>query len=79
MPDAFIIEVGGRTAGIVARDPRDPTFNFFAAARTFDSMEGQRFADPIAAERAARRLAKDRPRGHAELTTARGRQHSSSR
>jgi hypothetical protein len=58
MPDAYIIQIGGRTAGIVARDSRDHSFNFFAAAGAFDALEGHRFADPLAAERAARHLAK---------------------
>ncbi len=61
MPDAYIIEVSGRTAGIVARDSRDDAFNFFAAARDFDSLEGQRFPDPSAAESAARRIVRHRP------------------
>lgn len=58
MPDAYVIQVSGRTAGIVARDGRDLCFNFFAASRPFEAMEGQSFADPVAAERAARYLAK---------------------
>ena len=58
MPDAYVIEVGGRTAGIVARDPLSHSFNFFSAARAFNAMEGQRFSDPMAAERVARMLAK---------------------
>lgn len=58
MPDAYIIEVGGRTAGIVARDSHNHSFNFFSASHTFNIMEGQRYTDPLAAERAARMLAK---------------------
>lgn len=58
MPDAYVIEVGGRTAGIVARDSHNHSFNFFSAARAFNIMEGQRFSDPLAAERMARTLAK---------------------
>jgi hypothetical protein len=58
MPDAYIIQISGRTAGIVARDGRDLCFNFFAASQVFQPMEGQRFADPLAAERAARYLAR---------------------
>jgi hypothetical protein len=60
MPDAYVIEVSGRTAGIVARDTQSPNFNFFSAAPLFNSLEGQRFSDPLAAERAARLLAKNR-------------------
>lgn len=58
MTDAYVIEVEGRTAGIVARDPGDNRFNFFAAAHPFNALEGQTFADPLAAEQAARHLAK---------------------
>jgi hypothetical protein len=42
MPDAYVIEISGRTAGIVARDSRDLSFNFFAATNSFNAMEGQR-------------------------------------
>ena len=58
MPDAYVIEVSGRTAGIVARDSHNHSFNFFSAARPFNIMEGQNFSDPMAAERVARLLAK---------------------
>jgi hypothetical protein len=57
MPDAYVIEVFGRTAGIVARDSQSNSFNFFSAAPRFNAIEGQRFSDPLAAERAARMLA----------------------
>jgi len=57
MPDAYVIQVSGRTAGIVTRDSQSHGFNFFSAAPRFNAMEGQRFSDPLAAERAARRLA----------------------
>ena len=72
MPDAYVIEVGGRTAGIVARDSHSHSFNFFSAARPFNVMEGQNFSDPMAAERAARILAKhgSLPR-HGELARPR--------
>lgn len=59
MPDAYVIEVEGRTAGIVARDSHEHSFNFFAATHPFNAMEGQSFADPLAAEQAARRLARN--------------------
>ncbi|MDQ6702669.1 MAG: hypothetical protein M3Z96_05975 [Pseudomonadota bacterium] len=58
MPDAYVIEVSGRTAGIVARDSNNHSFNFFSSARPFNAMEGQRFSDPLEAERVARMLAK---------------------
>ena len=59
MSDAYVIEVCGRTVGIVARDSHDHGFNFFSAARLFNVMEGQCFSDPLAAERTARMLAKN--------------------
>jgi hypothetical protein len=57
MSDAYVIEVSGFTAGIVTRETEDSGFNFFSAAPRFNVMEGQHFADPLAAERAARKLA----------------------
>ena len=57
MPDAYVIEVFGRTAGIVVRDSQSNSFNFFSAAPCFSAIEGQCFSDPLAAERAARMLA----------------------
>jgi hypothetical protein len=58
MPDAYVIQIGGRTAGIVARDGLDLRFNFFAASHDFNALECQSFRDPSTAERAARHLAK---------------------
>jgi hypothetical protein len=43
MPDTYVIEVSGRTAGIVARDSQTNSFNFFSAAPRFNAIEGQRF------------------------------------
>jgi hypothetical protein len=37
MPDAYVIEVSGRTAGIVARDSQSNSFNFFSAAPRFNA------------------------------------------
>lgn len=58
MADAYIIEVSGRTAGIVTRDPSSNSFNFFSASSRFNVIEGRRFSDPLAAERAVRMLDK---------------------
>lgn len=58
MLDAYVIEVSGRTAGIVARDSQNNSFRFYSAVPRFNAIEGQRFSDPLAAERAARMLAK---------------------
>jgi hypothetical protein len=56
MSDAYVVEVGGQTAGIVVRDSKAETFSFFAATRRFHPLEGREFAEPYAAERAARQL-----------------------
>jgi hypothetical protein len=58
MPDAYVIEVSGCTAGIVARESQSSGFKFFSAAPRFNAIEGQHFSNPLAAERAARMLAK---------------------
>jgi hypothetical protein len=71
MSDAYVIEVSGSTAGIVARDSPNSSFNFYSAVPRFNSIEGQRFSDPLAAERAARMLAK-----HGSLPRRRGPEYS---
>jgi hypothetical protein len=56
MSDAYVIQVSGFTAGIVSRETEGCGFHFFSAAPRFSAMEGQHFSDPLAAERAARKL-----------------------
>jgi hypothetical protein len=56
MSDAYIVQVGGHTAGIVVRDHAAETFSFFAATHRFNALEGMQFAEPYAAQRAARQL-----------------------
>jgi hypothetical protein len=58
MSNAYIIEVGSHTAGIVARDER--SYRFFSSDRIFDSLEGREFRSVGAAERAARALLLER-------------------
>jgi hypothetical protein len=60
MCDAYVIQVSGLTAGIVTRETEGCGFHFFSAAACFSAMEGQLFSDPLAAERAARKLAEYR-------------------
>jgi hypothetical protein len=43
MPDAYVIEVSGRTAGIVARDSQNNSFNFYSAVPRFNAIEGRVF------------------------------------
>ena len=58
MPQAYIIEVESRTAGIVARD--ELGYRFFSSDRMFDGLEGRQFRSARDAERAARALLQDR-------------------
>ena len=54
---AYVIEIGETQAGLVNRRGDERFFTFIAASAAFDALEGQRFATPSAAERAARQLA----------------------
>lgn len=54
MADAYVIEVRGLTVGIVARDGN--IYRFYASLRRFHPLEGERFATPRLAEKAASRL-----------------------
>jgi hypothetical protein len=68
MSDAYIVQVGGHTAGIVVRDHAAETFSFFAATHRFNALEGLQFVEPHAAERAARQLiGKSKPAEETEL------------
>jgi hypothetical protein len=58
VPDSYVIEVSGRIAGIVARDSQNNSFNFYSAVPRFNAIEGRRFSEPLAAERAVRMLVK---------------------
>lgn len=60
MFDNYLIEVSGKPAGIIARDTNG--YRFHASESAFNDLDGQIFADPQTAERAARKLlAKRRP------------------
>ncbi|WP_294535362.1 hypothetical protein [uncultured Rhodoblastus sp.] len=65
MAHAYIIQIAGRTAGIVARDHAGQAFHFFASQQLFQPLEGVAFAGPHFAERAAREIQK---RGFFSLT-----------
>ena len=56
MSHAYVIQISGRTAGIVARDQNDQAFHFFASNQAYRSLEGVAFLRPEMAERAARNL-----------------------
>ena len=57
----YVIEIGETQAGLVARGADERFFTFISASAAFDRLEGQRFATPVAAELAARQLARSRP------------------
>jgi len=58
MFDTYLIEVADRPAGILQRSGE--AFAFHAVEPPFASLNGTTFPDPLAAERAARRLLKTR-------------------
>jgi hypothetical protein len=58
MPQAYIIEIHDRAAGIITRDERG--FRFFSSERLFDSLEGRQFRSAREAERAARAVFTER-------------------
>jgi hypothetical protein len=49
----YIIEVGGKAAGIIVREEGETLFQFHSAEMDFLSLEGRTFPDARAAERAA--------------------------
>jgi hypothetical protein len=69
MHNAYIVQVAGQTAGIIVRDHDQDAFNFFAATHVFNALEGRQFAEPLAAERAARQLIAQRDPASAPLVT----------
>jgi hypothetical protein len=69
--NAYIIEVHGHTAGIVARDGQG--FRFHASAHRFNALEGQTFASPREAEKAAAALTDRRLAGRGRRFALRGR------
>jgi hypothetical protein len=56
MTHAFVIQIAGRTAGIVARDPADHACHFFASSTTYRVLGGVAFQEPEHAERAVRKV-----------------------
>jgi hypothetical protein len=68
MPNAYIIEVRDRTAGIVTGDERG--FRFFSSERAFDRLEGRLFRSVRDAERAATALLDQRRRATSESICA---------
>ena len=46
MTHAFVIQIAGRTAGIVARDAADHACHFFASSPAYRVLEGVAFQEP---------------------------------
>jgi len=60
MSNAFIIEIDDLEAGILVSE--GTAYRFHAATDRFFGLQGQHFAGPASAERAARDLLRRRPR-----------------
>jgi hypothetical protein len=60
MSEAYSIEVAEEQIGIVMRQAGETLFRFHSAIRAYQALDGQCFAQPEAAERAARRHARAR-------------------
>lgn len=58
MSQAYVIEVGGTAAGLAYREKNG--FRFIASTRRFAALDGQRYASPSQAERAAQALLRKR-------------------
>jgi len=56
MTHAFVIQIAGRNAGIVARDAADHACHFFAFSPAYRVLEGVAFQEPEQAERAVRKV-----------------------
>ncbi|MFY9875483.1 MAG: hypothetical protein WCF79_06815 [Rhodomicrobium sp.] len=62
MSDAYVIELQGNAVGIIVRRSHDdPAYRFMAALHGFNSLEGVEFSGPFQAEKAARKLWRERP------------------
>ncbi|HPG88550.1 MAG TPA: hypothetical protein PLD46_02775 [Hyphomicrobium sp.] len=53
MRSAYVIEVGDEQVGLVIREEGERQFQFHAATKAYNALEGQLFADPLKAERVA--------------------------
>lgn len=62
MSEGYTIDSDDDVAGIVVRHEGERGYRFHSATRRFDALHGHVFASPHAAQRAARDLARARPR-----------------
>jgi len=66
MPESWIIEIGGDTAGIVVREAGERWFAFHAAHSRYGRFNGLTFTGPREAERSLRaQIVKRHPAGTA--------------
>ncbi len=62
MSDAYVIELQGNAVGIIVRENREePAYRFMSALHGFNSLEGREFAGPFQAEKAAKKLWREKP------------------
>ena len=62
MSDAYVIELQGNAVGIIVRGSHEePAYRFMAALHGFNSLEGVEFSGPFQAEKAARKLWREKP------------------
>ena len=59
MPDAYVIEIDDNAAGIVARQPGDRHYSFYASEALYRPLESTSFASVAAAHKAAARLRRE--------------------
>lgn len=53
MSKSYVIEVGDDQAGVIIREDGESEYSFHAALRSYQALEGRRFANALLAERAA--------------------------
>ena len=64
MSDAYVIELQGKAVGIIVRDEQNAlAYRFLSALSAFNRLEGLEFAGPLQAERAAKKLWREREQG----------------
>jgi hypothetical protein len=66
---AYVIELGEAQIGLVSRRADERDFTFVSAMAAFRALDGRRFATPVAAEAAARRLVVSNRRGPLRLAS----------
>jgi hypothetical protein len=70
MPDAYVIEIDDNAAGIVARQPGERHYSFYASDALYRPLESTSFASVAAAQKAAARLRKEARPGPQQVRAA---------